>query len=187
MGARELLAELTGAGFSITADGDRLMIRPASKLTDPVRAALRESKAELIRLLGGARGAHSGGDLSRFGDEARRGRFTAEHGRLSECPPWPASAVNWDDAEIDAFLARRDRLVRWGWPEPVADAYAERLVRRDRDGDDRRMCVECSALDPLGRCLVAAAGRLRGASRRLEPVPAVLQRCEGFMLAEGLR
>ena len=44
MGARELLADLAGAGLSVIADGDRLVIRPASKLTDDMRAALRDLK-----------------------------------------------------------------------------------------------------------------------------------------------
>ena len=34
MGARDLLADLVGAGLHVATDGDRLLIRPASKLTD---------------------------------------------------------------------------------------------------------------------------------------------------------
>ena len=51
MGARELLAELTGAGFSVAADGGVLVIRPWSRLTDSLRAALRDAKPELLTLL----------------------------------------------------------------------------------------------------------------------------------------
>ena len=51
MGARDLLDDLASAGLSVTAAGDRLFIRPASKLTDPMRAALREAKPELLALL----------------------------------------------------------------------------------------------------------------------------------------
>jgi virulence-associated protein VagC len=51
MGARELLADLTGAGLTVTPEGDRLVIRPASRLTDELRAAVREAKPELLRLL----------------------------------------------------------------------------------------------------------------------------------------
>ncbi|MDE2367538.1 MAG: hypothetical protein KGN16_01090 [Burkholderiales bacterium] len=53
MGARDLLHSLAGAGLSVSADGDRLVIRPASKLTDTMRTALREAKAELLALLAG--------------------------------------------------------------------------------------------------------------------------------------
>ena len=51
MGARELLHELVGAGFSVEAAGDKLVIRPASKLTDELRAGLRQAKPELLALL----------------------------------------------------------------------------------------------------------------------------------------
>jgi hypothetical protein len=51
MGARDLLCELTGAGFHVEAAGDKLVIRPASKLTDELRAALREAKPELLLAL----------------------------------------------------------------------------------------------------------------------------------------
>ena len=51
MGARGLLAELVSAGFSVEAADDKLLIRPASKLTDDLRAALRQAKPELLQLL----------------------------------------------------------------------------------------------------------------------------------------
>jgi hypothetical protein len=51
MGARELLDELAGAGFTVAADGDNLVIRPASKLTDDQRAAVRAAKPDLLTLL----------------------------------------------------------------------------------------------------------------------------------------
>ena len=68
MGARELLADLAGAGLSVTADGDRLVIRPASKLTDDMRTALREAKPYLLALL-----AATDADIARF--NARRDRL----------------------------------------------------------------------------------------------------------------
>lgn len=40
MGARELLDALGDAGRSVAAEGDQLLIRPGSKLTDEWRAAL---------------------------------------------------------------------------------------------------------------------------------------------------
>lgn len=152
MGARELLADLSGAGFSITANGERLVIRPASKLTDPLRAALREVKPELLALL--VRGA----------------------AHLS---------LAWGADVIESYTVRHARLTARGFSDEQAEALAERLVRRDLEGDDRRICAECGALDRHGRCRVAAAGRLHGASRQLEPVPTILQRCEGFTLAQG--
>ena len=51
MGARELLEDLTDAGLCIEADSDRLVVGPASKLTDDLRARLRAFKPELLALL----------------------------------------------------------------------------------------------------------------------------------------
>lgn len=53
MGARDLLDGLAEAGISVAVDGDKLVIRPASRLTDDIRAALRASKPELLALLVG--------------------------------------------------------------------------------------------------------------------------------------
>ena len=122
MGARELLSDLAGAGLSVTADGDRLVIRPASKLTDTMRAALRDAKPELLTLLRGPQ--HGTGDLD---------------------------AVAWTDADITRFIDRRARLMRWGWPESEAEKLADRLVQRDRDIDDRVSCTDCLHYRP-GRC-----------------------------------
>jgi len=47
-----LLAEkLRAAGFSLTAEGSRLRVAPADRLTDELRAGIREHRAELIALL----------------------------------------------------------------------------------------------------------------------------------------
>ena len=90
----------------------------------------------------------------------------------------------WDDAEIAAFTARTERFALLGRAD--ADDLAERLTLRDRDGDDRRLCLECTWLGDTGRCLAAATGRIPGADRRLEPVQTVLQRCGAFGLRKGL-
>ena len=51
MGAHDLLADLASAGLSIEAHDHRLVVRPASKLTDDLRARLRATKPELLALL----------------------------------------------------------------------------------------------------------------------------------------
>lgn len=61
MGARDLLTELAGLGVTVTALDGKLVIRPASKLTDDLRAALRAHKAEL---LAAASAASTGGHLA---------------------------------------------------------------------------------------------------------------------------
>lgn len=94
-------------------------------------------------------------------------------------------ACGWNDAEIAAFMARRARFEGLGRVD--AEHLAERLTLRDRDGDERRLCLECSWLGSGGRCLAAASGRIPGVDRRLvEPVQTVLHRCVGFGLRKGL-
>lgn len=56
MTAHELFAELTNSGLDVTAEGDRLIVRPASRLTDAMRAKLRSAKAELLAVLEGVDG-----------------------------------------------------------------------------------------------------------------------------------
>ena len=74
-----------------------------------------------------------------------------------------------------------------GMDEGKALALADRLELRDMEGDDRRACIECSHLGNGGRCLAAAAGRLRNTDRRHEPVLDLLQRCESFGLRKGMQ
>ena len=94
-------------------------------------------------------------------------------------------AGGWSDAEIERFMAREARFARLG---RAADSehLAERMTLRDRQQDDRRLCLECAALADNRRCGLAAQGRLAGADRRLEPVPIMLQHCPGFTLAPGM-
>ena len=102
-------------------------------------------------------------------------RNAANDAPAPEAPPHPLRRV---------WLARMAML---GVDEGKALALADRLERRDMEGDDRRACVECSHLGNGGRCLAAAAGRLRNTDRRHEPVLDLLQRCEGFGLRKGMQ
>lgn len=176
MGAPELLHHLRGDGLvlTLTPAGD-LRVAPRSALTDDHRAAIRAERDALVLALQ-AEGEPPPTKPSPW----RSGNplMTPEQG--DEC-----HAGGWDDAEIDAFLAREARFARRGRAAD-AEQLAERLALRDRQHDDRRLCLECAALADNGHCLVAARGRLAGAHRRLEPVPTILHRCPGFTLALGL-
>lgn len=79
MGARELLTALVQAGFEVEATADRLLIRPASKLTDDQREALREFKPELMVLLrGDLTAAINAACAARGDDDANRLALIAE-------------------------------------------------------------------------------------------------------------
>lgn len=90
---------------------------------------------------------------------------------------WPSSDA-MTGAEIDRFTARIARFTDQGLTLPQAEALADRLVIRDRDGDDRRLCLECAHL----------SGRRCGAWQRASVGGPVLptslltlpQRCAAF-------
>lgn len=58
---------------------------------------------------------------------------------------WPhGTAMN--GAEIDTFTARLARFTDKGLTLDDGEALADKLVKRDRESDDRRLCLECTHL-----------------------------------------
>lgn len=90
-------------------------------------------------------------------------------------------ACGWDDAEIALFMARSARFAQIGRRD--AERLAERLTLRDRQADDRRMCIESRELELSGRCAAARRGAVPGADRKMEPVQTILMRCPSFRCA----
>jgi hypothetical protein len=99
---------------------------------------------------------------------------------------WPhSSAMN--GAEIDTFAARLHQFTDKGLARNEGEALADKLVVRDREQDDRRVCLECQHFAGHGaeswRC-----GNWQPAGIALRPrdahLPAdlvvQLQRCDGF-------
>lgn len=158
MGAHELLHQMAAAGFSVEADGDMLVIRPASKLTDDLRADLRASKPELLALL------------------------AARPHKLTPAEADAAHAEPWNDAAIGRFVARVSLFLRRGIHATDADDIAERLHLCDVQGDARVLCLECAHLSGR-RC---GNARAAGVGREL-PAELVtqLQRCPGFARMES--
>lgn len=176
MGAPSLLHYLRGAGLVLTLmPAGALHVAPRTALTDDHRAAIRaEREALVLALQAEAEPPPTALPPRRSGNPL----MTPE--QSEEC-----HAGGWDDAEIEVFLRREARFTRMGRIDD-AEHWAERLILRDRQHDDRRVCLECAALANNRRCLVASRGGLTGVDRQLEPVPTILQRCEGFALAPGL-
>ena len=88
--------------------------------------------------------------------------------------------------EIDTFTARLHHFTRRGLAEPDAEKLADKLMTRDRESDDRRLCLECAHLagyaGPWGcrnwqRAAVANKARDAQLSAALVNQP---QRCDGF-------
>lgn len=87
--------------------------------------------------------------------------------------------------EIDTFTARLVRFTDKGLIHAVAEPLADKLVQRDRQADDRRLCLECVHLAGFGawRCgnwqQAGVAIRARDAQLSGELVYQ-LQHCDGF-------
>lgn len=174
MGAPELLHHLRDAGLvlTLTPAGD-LHVAPRSALTDHHRAAIRAGRDALV--------------LALLTEAEERPTPAPRHSSSRWMTPEQGDdchAGGWDDVEIDTFQRREARFIRMGRAD--AEHLAERLTLRDREGDDRRLCLECTWLSDTGRCLAAATGRLAGVDRRLEPIQTLLQRCDAFGLSKGL-
>lgn len=99
---------------------------------------------------------------------------------------WPNSAA-MNSAEIDPFAARLHKFTDKGLPRNDGEALADRLVVRDRDQDDRRVCLECAHFAGHGagswRCgnWQAAGVAIRSRDAQLPADLVVqLQRCNGF-------
>ena len=90
-------------------------------------------------------------------------------------------------AEINTFVARQQKFTRKGLTSKDGESLADRLVLRDRDEDDRRVCLECKHFAGHGagswRCCNWQAAGVAIHSRDAQ-LPAVLvvqlQRCDGF-------
>lgn len=91
------------------------------------------------------------------------------------------AGLAWTDGDIGRFLHRRTGLVRRGWAIVDAERLAERLVQRDREGDTRVSCTECTHYLP-GRCWNPAQARLSSSVIGLD-LAALLQMCPGFRTA----
>jgi hypothetical protein len=94
---------------------------------------------------------------------------------------WPhTEAMN--TAEIDAFTARLHLFTERGLDGTEAEMLADGLVARDREGDGRGVCLECSHLRRgagLWMC-----NQWQRAGQTVADVPGdlvkLLQRCDGF-------
>ena len=99
---------------------------------------------------------------------------------------WPhSSAMN--GGEIDTFAARVHQFNDKGVARNDGEALAGKLVVRDREHDDRRVCLECTHFAGHGagswRCgnWQAAGVALRSRDAQLPADLVVqLQRCDGF-------
>ncbi|NWF45281.1 hypothetical protein F3K02_08450 [Hydrogenophaga sp. D2P1] len=93
---------------------------------------------------------------------------------------WPHSdAMNGQ--EIDTFTARLAQFTDKGLSLDDAERSADKLVIRDRESDDRRLCLECAHLQGRGRWRCGNWGVADVARDGLAPdLVKILQRCSGY-------
>lgn len=99
---------------------------------------------------------------------------------------WPHSEA-MNTGEIDAFTARLARFTDRGLGLDDAEALADKLVTRDRESDDRRLCLECLHLSGQSgktwdcRNWQAAKVAIRARDAQLSAALVLqLHRCDGF-------
>lgn len=97
---------------------------------------------------------------------------------------WPHSEA-MNGREIDTFTARLARFTDKGLTLADAEQQADRLVIRDREGDDRGLCLECAHLHGAGRWRCGNWHRAEVATQLKDAhlpgtLVLALQRCPGF-------
>jgi len=168
-------------------------VKPASRLTDEHRAAIKANKADILQALQSPaqpfnqeayeeRAAiieHDGG-LSRDQAEALAAQI---HGEPldPDLHCWPhTEAMN--TAEVDTFTARLHLFTTHGLGYAEAEGLADALTARDRQADNRRLCLECSHMRRAGGLWRCRQWQRAGLAMADVPgqVVKLLQRCEGF-------
>lgn len=100
---------------------------------------------------------------------------------------WPHSdAMNGE--EIDTLMARLALFTDKGFSPDEAERMADKLVVRDRESDDRRLCLECVHLQGHGRWRCGNWLAAAVAQSGLAPdLVATLHRCSGYPPATNNR
>lgn len=166
----------TPAGLSQKSGGDATAANDPSQAQDFDREAFEE-RAAIMEFDGG---------LSRT--ESERLALSTDGANLKKPEAHDPDRHSWphttamNSAEIDSLTARVHLFTRHGLEQTQAEGVADGLVIRDRDGDDRRLCLECQHLRGGGRSWACNQWRAAGLGAAGVPVDVVrlLQRCGGF-------
>jgi len=167
MGAPDLIQWLRRDGFALALlPSGGLAVQPASQLNNSHREMLRLHRDALVLAL----------------STEREKRLQTD---IRACDPdlhaWPHT-VAMNTSEIAAFNGRSHIFTERGLAQQLAEELADALVTRDRQRDDRRLCLECSHLRGGDRSWTCSNGHLAGLGTSHIPGEQVvqLQRCNGF-------
>lgn len=103
---------------------------------------------------------------------------------------WPCSSA-MNTRELETFVQRLEKFTSKGLCLHEAEALADRLVQRDREADDRALCVECSHLQGrtgrwrCGSGLMAGETMSAAALQLPSLLTRQLQHCAEFTNAHG--
>ena len=156
--------QLHTAGLALSLSDGGLKVTPASLLTDELRATIKTHRDELI------------GWLQAANDPAPAKPETPE---VTEA----GTSVTPDltPREADLLARRVETFIRRGQSQELAEQRAEKLLVRDRERDDRRLCLECvNYSQGLCRAAIRAGLGTGTVSVDVRAIHAKLQRCEGF-------
>ena len=164
-----ILDNLRGAGITaVPTDDGRITLQSAKPIDRGLLQLVRENKPALLEYLR-QQAANDPGqpdlDLPGTGSD----RYA-----------WPHSEA-MNSAEIETFTARLCLFASRGLQVDWADSFADRLTRRDREGDSRSTCLECRHL--AGRTCAAWRQAGVGGAQLPAELIAKLQRCPGFEAA----
>jgi hypothetical protein len=101
---------------------------------------------------------------------------------------WPRTQA-MTGREIDTFTARLYHFTRRGLLESDAERLADKLVTRDREWDDRRLCLECAYLSGRAGAMRCAQWQRAGLGQAGIPAGLALQlqRCRSFEDQSSMR
>jgi hypothetical protein len=129
-----IVEAIHAAGLTLTATPDcRVKVMPADRLTGELANLIRANKPALLDWLRQA--ANDSADPDRW---------------CWPNDPSPDAAMN--ASEIEILASRTQFFMRRGLDLRQAEKLADKLTRRDREGDDRRACIECQRLTHTRNC-----------------------------------
>ena len=166
----------TPAGLSQKSGGGATAANDPSQAQDFDREAFEE-RAAIMEFDGGLSRTESE-RLALFTDGANLKEPEADD---PDRHSWPhTTAMN--TTEIDALNARAHLFTRHGLDQHQAEGLADDLVLRDRDSDDRRLCLECLHLRGGGGSWACNQWRAAGLAGAGVPDDWVTppKRCDGF-------
>ena len=129
--------------------------------------------------------AHPQGHIQKFDGAVANPETPAANAPTTDPDRWAwphSSAMNGQ--ELDTLMARQALFCQRGASAQDAERLADSLVNRDRDDDDRRLCLECRHLQGAtpwrcGNWFMAGVAVRSGDAGLARDMVMLLQRCPG--------